>query len=84
MDVLVTDGSLGLSLTHQVLQVILKAVCVFQEAHGYVIICVAVLQPREKRARKENSKYGQLEIPNYIFSLHFFFTQINIPISIYL
>lgn len=53
VNILLTNGGLGLSLTHQVLQIVLKTFCVFQEAHGDVVIGVAVLQPREKGAAEK-------------------------------
>lgn len=41
---LVTDGRLCLSLAYEILQVLLETLLAFQEAHGHVIICVAIAQ----------------------------------------
>lgn len=48
MDDLVADSGLCLTLTNQILEVLLKALLILQEAHGYVIIRLAVVQLREK------------------------------------
>lgn len=44
MDILVTDSRFRLTLTNKILEVVLKALLVFQEAHGHVIICFTVIQ----------------------------------------
>lgn len=44
VDRLVTDGGLGLALAYEILQVLLEALLAFQEAHGHVVICVAIAQ----------------------------------------
>lgn len=48
VDSLVTDGGLRLVLAYEILQVLLKALLAFQEAHGHIIICVAVTQLRQE------------------------------------
>lgn len=50
MNIFVPNGHLGLRLTDQVLQIVLESFCVFEEAHGYVIIRITVFQLRQKRA----------------------------------
>ena len=44
---LVTDSGLCLLLAYEVLEVLLKALATPQEAHGHVVISVAVAQLRE-------------------------------------
>lgn len=44
MDILVTDSRFSLTLTNKILEVLLKALLAFQEAHGHVIICFTVIQ----------------------------------------
>lgn len=64
MNVFVTNASLGLGLTDQVLQIVLKADRVFEETHGDVVISITVLQPREKRATEQKT-----QIQNYTLLL---------------
>ena len=44
MNSLVTDSRFSLTLTDKILEVLLEAVLVLQEAHGYIVICVTVVQ----------------------------------------
>lgn len=48
MDSLVTDSRLSLTLTYEILEVLLKAPGALQEAHGYIIICFTLVQLREQ------------------------------------
>lgn len=48
MDRPVPDGRFGWTLTDEVLQVLLEALLVLQEAHGYVVVCLALVQLREE------------------------------------
>lgn len=48
MNSLVTDSRFSLTLTNKILEVLLKALLVLQEAHGYIIICFTVVQLREE------------------------------------
>lgn len=46
VDSLVTDSGLCLALAHKIQQVLLKALLALQEAHGHIVISVAVTQLR--------------------------------------
>ncbi len=52
MDGLVANSRIRLTLTNEVLQVLFKALLVLQEAHGYIIICVTVIQLWEECPKK--------------------------------
>lgn len=53
MHSLVTDGRFSLTMTYKILKVLLKALLVLQETHGYVIISVAVIQLRKECPKKK-------------------------------
>ena len=44
VDSLVTDSRFSLTLTYKILEVLLKALFVPQEAHGYIIISITFIQ----------------------------------------
>lgn len=52
LDGLVSDAGLCLSLTHHVVQILLKVFSVFDQMHGHVIICGTLPQPRKDTPEK--------------------------------
>lgn len=62
VDSLVTDGRFSLILTYKILKVLLKALLVLQETHGYVIIGVTVIQLRKESPAKEIVESNLLHI----------------------
>lgn len=53
MDILVTDSRFSLALAYKVLKILFKAFFIFQETHGDIIICVAVMQLWEECPKKK-------------------------------
>lgn len=60
---LVTDSRFSQTLTNKILEVLLKALLAFQEAHGYIIIRFTVIQFWEECPKNNNYvKMNALEI----------------------
>lgn len=58
MDSPLADSRLGLALAHKVLKVFFKALFVFQEAHGHIIICFTFIQLGEECPKRKVDRNG--------------------------